>query len=226
VRKEGAEGFRKRIQESMPLSDYFFDTLSREIDMSSIDGRARLASRAQPLIEQMPDGAFRDLMREALAERSGARRVVPRVEPTPPPRASRQVVQRTLVRSALALLLARPQLVAEVEVPKGLEHVDRPGADILREMMAIIRERPLINASELINQFAENPAHGALIKLSDAELPGDEIGWAEDLQTALEQLVLQGDADRRRRLEAKAKSGELLTAAEKAELQALMARRS
>ena len=62
VRKEGSEGFRRRMHEAMPLSDYFFDTLAAEIDMQSLDGRARLSSRAQPLIEQMPDGAFRDLM--------------------------------------------------------------------------------------------------------------------------------------------------------------------
>ncbi|MEZ5469925.1 MAG: DNA primase [Lysobacterales bacterium] len=226
VRKEGAEGFRARVLEAMPLSDYFFDTLTREIDMGSIDGRARLAARAQPLIEQMPDGAFRDLMREALAERSGARRVVPPAQaPAPPPRASRQVVQRTLVRSALALLLARPQLLAEIEVPVGLDQVQKPGADILREMLAVIRDRPQIAGVELVDHFSDKPTRDALTRLLSAELPGNEVGWAEDLQNALVQLIVQSEAERRRLLEAKAKAGEPLSAAEKKELLALMAKR-
>ncbi len=227
VRKEGAEGFRRRMHEAMPLSDYFFDTLSREIDMTSIDGRARLSSRAQPLIEQMPDGAFRDLMREALAERSGARRVViPAAPQRVPTRASRQVVQRTLIRSALALLLARPQLLEEVAVPARIDTLDKPGADILRQMIELIRKRPLITTSELMDGFADTPAHGALIKLSLAELPGDEVAWREDLESALARMVIQADAERRQLLMNKQKSGEDLSSDEKAELRALLARRA
>jgi DNA primase len=226
VRREGAEGFRQRMQQAAPLSDYFFDTVSREIDLQSIDGRARLAARAQPLIEQMPDGAFRDLMREALAERSGARRVVPpATAPRPAPRANRQVVQRTLVRSALALLLAKPQLLADIEIPPGLDQVDKPGVEILRQMIDVIRQRPQIASSELIDHFIDNHAHGALMKLMGAELPGDEVAWAEDLQSALARLVTQGHADRLRSLMAKQKAGETLSTEEKTELRALLTRK-
>lgn len=227
VRKEGAEGFRARMQQSMPLSDYFFDTLARDVDMQSIDGRARLAARAAPLIEQMPDGAFRDLMREALAERSGARRVAATaVAPTPAPRRSAGGVQRTLVRSALALLLARPQLALEIEVPAGIAQVDKPGADILRQMLERIAARPAISASDLLDTFTGTPAHAALIKLSLSELPGDEIGWREDLASALHKLIEQHDADRRQSLLGKQKAGGSLTAEEKAELRALLMRKS
>ena len=73
VRKEGKDGFEKRIKEAMPLSDYFFNELSHDVNMSSLDGRARLAERARPLIAKLPDGAFRDLMAQELEKRSGAR---------------------------------------------------------------------------------------------------------------------------------------------------------
>ena len=227
VRKEGAEGFRSRMQGAMPLSDYFFDTVAAEIDMQSLDGRARMSARAQPLIEQMPDGAFRDLMREALAERTGARRVVPTPAPqAPPARPKPQTVQRTLVRSALALLLARPQLLAEIEIPDGLGHVDKPGADLLRLLIGLIGRRPQITPPELLDAVADHPAHGALVKLSLAELPGDEVAWRDDLESALARLVIQSDADRRQRLMAKQKSGETLSAEEKNELRQLLAKRT
>lgn len=225
VRKEGAAAFRQRMSAAMPLSDYLFTTLEREIDIQSIDGRARLASRAQPLIEQMPDGAFRDLMREALAQRSGARRVVPIASaPEPAPRRmARPAAQRTLVRSALTLLLAKPQLALEVELPAGLAEVTRPGAELLRRILATVRDRPQITSAQLLESCADDPAHAALEKLALIELPGDEYAWREDLAAALERLVEQAAADRRRLPETT--SIRDLSAEEKDRLRRLLGRR-
>ncbi|MBL8245029.1 MAG: DNA primase, partial [Rhodanobacteraceae bacterium] len=62
--------------------------------------------------------------------------------------------------------------------------------------------------------------------LSLAELPGDELAWRDDLESALARLVTQADADRRQVLMAKQKAGEALSAEEKAELRMLLARRA
>ena len=227
VRKRGTLGFRALLNEALPLSDYFFSTLINDVDISSIDGRARLAARAQPLIEQMPDGAFRDLMREALAERTGARRVVPKAQA--PARTRPQAgpsVQRTLVRGALALLLARPQLALEVEVPPGLAWVDKPGADVLRDLLERIRQRPGIAPVDLIEAYAGTPTHAALLKLSLIDLAGDEDGWRDDLATALERLAQEARSQsdhRRDELSTKWRSGGL-SDAEKQELQQLIRR--
>jgi DNA primase len=226
VRKQGAEGFRRYLTEALPLSEYFFSGLSAEIDTRTLDGRARLATRAQPLIEQMPDGAFRDLMREALAERTGARRVVPAPTSTPPRRPSRPQVQRTLVRGAIALLLARPQLALDIVVPEALARVEKPGAETLRELLERIRQRPAIASYELLEGYAGTPTHAALLKLSLLDLPGDEDGWRDDLQSALDRLAQESPSDlnqRREQLKAKWLS-EGLTDLEKSELQQLIRR--
>ncbi|HUW53350.1 MAG TPA: DNA primase, partial [Rhodanobacter sp.] len=114
VRKEGKPGFEQRIKEAMPLSDYFFGELSHDVDMGSLDGRARLAERARPLLAKLPDGAFRDLMAQELEKRSGARAML-QAEPSAHRAMQRPVaVQRSLVRSAIALLLAQPGLADQV----------------------------------------------------------------------------------------------------------------
>src|SRR6185312_1055686 len=48
VRREGKAGFERRLGEATPLSEYFFSELGRDVDASSLDGRARLAERARP----------------------------------------------------------------------------------------------------------------------------------------------------------------------------------
>ena len=71
VRHEGAAGFDARLQQAVPLSRFFFDSLSEGIQLSTLDGKARLAERAKPLLSQIPDGAFGDLMRQRLTEITG-----------------------------------------------------------------------------------------------------------------------------------------------------------
>ena len=50
------------------LSDFFFERLAVQVDVASIDGRARLVDLARPLLALLPDSVFRQLMVERLAE--------------------------------------------------------------------------------------------------------------------------------------------------------------
>ncbi len=155
VRKEGKDGFEKRIKEAMPLSDYFFNELSHDVDMASLDGRARLAERARPLIAKLPDGAFRDLMAQELEKRSGARAML-QADPASHRAVQRPTaVQRSLVRSAISLLLAQPGMADEVEKPYRFLRLDKPGVELLAELLDLARSRPGINPAMLVEHFAE-----------------------------------------------------------------------
>jgi DNA primase len=68
VRKEGPELFKHQADQAQPLSEYLFDHLSQEIDLSTMDGKASLAKLATPLINQMPKGLFYEMMVARLAE--------------------------------------------------------------------------------------------------------------------------------------------------------------
>ncbi|MFZ1536908.1 MAG: DNA primase, partial [Chromatiaceae bacterium] len=63
VRKEGREPFEERIRQAKPLSDFLLEHLSQGIDLTSLDGRARLGSRVTPLLARLPQGLLRDLLR-------------------------------------------------------------------------------------------------------------------------------------------------------------------
>src|SRR3546814_12569764 len=74
VRSEGATGLDARLQQATPLSQFLFDSLAADdVNLSTLDGKARLAERAKPMLAQIPDGAFGALMRHPL--RSEERRV-------------------------------------------------------------------------------------------------------------------------------------------------------
>ncbi|HWU76400.1 MAG TPA: DNA primase [Rhodanobacter sp.] len=224
VRKEGKDGFEKRIREAMPLSDYFYNELSQDVDMGSLDGRARLAERARPLLAKLPDGAFRDLMAQELEKRSGARALL-QADPAAHRAVQRPVaVQRSLVRSAISLLLAQPGLAEQVEPPYRFLGLDKPGVGLLAELLDLARARPGINPAMLVEHFAERPEYPALQKLMAATVVGEQETQGTEFLDALQRMEDQAITQRRDALTAKSRSG-TLDSAEKAELRALLAAR-
>lgn len=225
VRKEGKDGFEKRLREATPLSDYFFSELSHEVDLRSLDGRARLAERARPLITRLPDGAFRDLMAQELEKRSGARTTL---EPDPAARRPVQrpmAVQRSLVRSAIGLLLAQPGLADDVAKPYGFLRLQKPGVELLAELIDIARARPGINAATLVEHFTERPEYASLQKLMATTVVGEPEMQRIEFFDALARMQQQAIDQRRDALVAKNREG-TLTSAEKAELRELLAARA
>jgi DNA primase len=224
IRKEGKDGFEKRLKAATPLSEYFFGELAHDVDTASLDGRARLAERARPLIARLPDGAFRDLMAQELEKRTGARATL---ETSPAPRTALQrptVAQRSLVRSAIASLLAQPGMADQVERPYGFLRLDKPGVELLAELIDTARSRPGINPAVLVEHFAERPEYSALQKLMAALVVGEPEAQRAEFFGALQRMEEQAVIQRRDWLTAKSRDG-TLDSAEKAELRELLARR-
>lgn len=69
VGEEGREAFEARLQKALPLSEYFLSHLTSQVDIQTVDGRAQLAELARPLLERIPEGVYRELMSEEVAQR-------------------------------------------------------------------------------------------------------------------------------------------------------------
>ncbi|WP_019397007.1 DNA primase [Pseudoxanthomonas sp. GW2] len=191
VRKEGAAGFDARLAQATPLSQFFFEELGRDINRNTLDGRAPLAERARPLLAQLPDGAFADLMRQELQRQTG---VTATVAAAPPPAPARRVVpaqKRSLVRSAIALLLQQPSLGLQLERPYRFDTLRAAGVPLLLELLEVVHQRPEISTGALLEHFAGHEQGEALRKLAAQPLPGDEQSWAVELHDAIAQLERQ-----------------------------------
>ena len=69
VRKEGKAGFEQRLQYAQGISEFLLQTIKQDIDDSdSLEGRARLAKLAAPMIQQIPGPALKSLFWQALAD--------------------------------------------------------------------------------------------------------------------------------------------------------------
>ena len=71
VRKGGEQRFLQLLASAVPLEQFLFDSVAEGLDLESLDGRARLSKLALPFIRQLPAGVYRQLMFQALAQRTG-----------------------------------------------------------------------------------------------------------------------------------------------------------
>lgn len=224
VRSEGREGFDARLAQAVPLSQFFYDDLAKDVNLGTLDGKARMAERAKPLLAQIPDGAFGDLMRQRLTELTGvgaARTGAPAPPPARPRLPPGQTQKRSLVRSAIALLLQQPALALDLQPPYTFGVLRQPGVPLLAELIALVHERPEITTGALLEHFAEREEGAALQKLAVQALPGEEAKWRDEFLDAMAQLERQTLQQRIDELGAKQRE-QGLDDADKAEMRALL----
>ena len=71
IRANGTEAFAQAVQGAMPLSRFLLEAAAAGCDLQTAEGRARLASQAQPLWTSMPDGALKRQLLLDLADAVG-----------------------------------------------------------------------------------------------------------------------------------------------------------
>ena len=230
VGAEGREAFEQRLSGAVPLSEYLVSELTEQSELAHADGRARFAESARPLFARVPEGVYRELLLERLAQVVGlsaqrlqelwsSPRHVSPASSTPPPAGERRPARRgdsrgrgSLVRQAIVRLVHCPAIAADVsgEERAGLDASDEPGIALLRELIDNLREHPAHKPAQVIQRFADREGGEALQKLLEREevIKSTEAASAE-LRAALTKLAEQAAGKRLEALESKSRSGGL-----------------
>ena len=202
VRKIGSAAFHNEVAQAQPLSEFFFAKLESQVDTGSIDGLARMAELAKPLLGQLPAGTFRAMMEQALQQRIGLKVDVPAAKPEPRRPLSRQPPRQpgsmSPMRRAVALLLQHPE-AAEAELPAGWDELQIPGIDVLGSLRARIRAHPGINSAGLVDGTQDPALRNHLAQLALQQLAvQDDAG--EQLCGVLDGLLRQAEREKREQL--------------------------
>ena len=236
VNEFGTDAFLKALDGGVALSEFLIEELSSQVDMTTVDGRARLAELARPLVGRIPVGVYRELLVESLAGAvgmSGAKlEKILGSGPTSAQPAGAGTRKRragagrpregrpSVVRHAITLVLNHPAAAHKTDVEK-LANVHRKGTDLLIALIETVQGEPNITTAGLLERFRHDEQGRHLGKLAAVELPEDEdFDAAAELAECIDQLVLAGRKERIDFLIEKQKlSG--LSDAEKAELRQL-----
>jgi DNA primase len=202
VRKSGRDAFERNIETAMHLSDFFFERLSSQLDINSIDGRARLVTLAKPLLTSLPDSVFRQLMVERLAElaHTSTARVAgppdespgePDPRPSAKPPAELHPGQKSPVRQAIELLLYQPALASGITLPATIGQCSQPGVSLLVEIIELLKQQPELNTAALLEHWREHEGGRYLNRLACWSPPLDDLELVADLQGNLNEIERQ-----------------------------------
>lgn len=223
VRKEGKDGFTARIQHATSLSDFFFNQLIAESDLSQIHGRAKLANLAHPLIQQIPDQVFQHLMLDRLSQLvrmdiSQLKKDNKRYVPSPSPKAA----PLSPMRLTILLLLQNPALAQTVKNRELLQTLTLRGSALLNELLALLTDNLTLTTGAILEHWRNQTEYEQLSQLAVQVHHVPEKGIPAEFQSLLERLI---QLDRQQRIEElllKAQQG-LLEEEEKPLLQKLIA---
>jgi DNA primase len=212
VNEFGSATFIDALDNGVALSDYLIAELASQVNLETVDGRARLAELAKPLLAKIPPGVYRELLVESLAETvqlSAGKldRMLGRGEDgrreSPVGTRLRQnraipasTGKPSVVRRAITLLLNHPEAGAKLDVVK-IAGVNRPGVALLHDLIETVQEEPNITTAGLLERWRHDDQGRHLGKLAAVDVPGDdEFNPAAELTDCLEQLALAGRRER------------------------------
>jgi len=192
VRKEGKERFEQRMQNASPISDFFFQTLGTQTDLSSTDGRARFVKLATEHLNQLPQSIFQQMMFQELANRT--RTTIEQLRPETATKASNtsqksatsKARSPSALRSALTLLVHHPELAKDLVEP--LPPLEMNGFSFLVQLVELINQHPDINTAALREHWRDKPEEQMVVRLIQLELMIPEKGIKNEFLGAIQCL--------------------------------------
>ena len=212
VNEHGADAFIGAMDDGVALSDYLIDELASQVDLDNVDGKARLAELAKPLVANVAAGVYRDLLMSSLAARvglsveklerslaAGARADTATSGARQTTSLGRNIASKgkpSVVRRAITLLLNHPRAGEKLDVEK-LAGVERPGIALLHDLIETVQDEPNITTAGILERWRHDDQGRYLGRLAAVEMPGeDDFDAAAELDECLDQLAAAGRRDR------------------------------
>jgi DNA primase len=193
VKQEGAEKFNQRVDQAQSYSDYFFTSLESRVDISSMDGRARLVEITKPYLRHIPAGVYRDMLEQRLAEIAKTNlSMLSKHLDKPAVKLGKRTTKPSSavvspVRMAITILLQHPELHKDVGEYQTLQSLDLPGIEVLVHLLELLHQHPHLNTAALLERWRDDKNSAHLQRLAQQTLSLS----AEELQHELTGIVRQ-----------------------------------
>lgn len=202
VNKQGSDAFKNQIDQAMPLSDFLIKIISKNINTNSLDGKAQLFDKAQPYIQQLPKGTFKQMLSSRVAELSGV---------TNPNQTTKQTQQQqnsrnrrygdNPLRKLISLLLNSPALCAKLPRELNLRNLSFKGVEIIDKIVEIFGGNPHIGSAAMLEHFRDSDYSkylGHLMSMHDHLDDKQKQLEFDDLVNYLLKMTSQQDINRLR----------------------------
>ena len=197
IREKGQEGFEALIKNAQTLSEYFFDQLKYSLDLTTIEGKARLLNEGKGFLESMSDGFSKDMMRQSFEELVGPVNLEIKKNIAP-----RKKIKHTPLRVVIALLLQNPEYIEIVEQLEPDWSVlsfpanEMQGIELLWDIIQTIDDKQPQNAPVLRQLYQKSKWKDAVNMLANFVIsPPGNIAFDEkkEFKLTMLHLIKQGE---------------------------------
>ncbi len=197
VRKEGTAAFQQRIQQALPLAEFLFQYLAGKLNTQQLSGQMQLLEQIQPLLNKMPEGPAKQLLRDRLGaiDTKNLTQLAPnhsdqtaqhsqhlwqaRVQGEQQQRKAFRgpFISMSLMRTVVGLLIQHPHLIEYLPKFSADALQGIAGGDLLDALTHFIRQYPHSNTGMILEHWRDNEYSGALHKLAawQHQLPAEGI---------------------------------------------------
>tara|TARA_R110002167_G_scaffold192345_1_gene394824 strand:+ start:30492 stop:32282 length:1791 start_codon:yes stop_codon:yes gene_type:complete len=171
IREQGQAAFETILDNATPLSQFLFEHLLTQIDMSSPEGKGAAVGAFQPYLAKLPESNLKDAMVTKLANQFGAsneiqlKKLHKNFANTTESTTKTKRTKITPIRLAIALLLEHPHIVEILPDPAILSELNMPGIPLLNTLLALCKQNPKVNGAQLIEHFRGQEAEKQLNKI-------------------------------------------------------------
>jgi DNA primase len=224
IKEQGRDHFSNSMNKAVVLSDFFFKYLTEQHDLSTIEGRSALVRAAKPLIAEIPDQTYAQLMQARLAELAkisispntksniGNHRSI-RYQP--------KQQHDSLVKKVINILLQNPDLIGIInEKPTNWKMITDVDIEVLLLLYETIDNNPDSNFLSLMKQLEDHDLFERMKSLR-SEIPLSDSEIELELSGAITGLNKETRQQRVNQLINKA-SEKTMNAQEKQELEQLL----
>lgn len=181
VRKEGKEHFLNQIKQAIPLNRFFFDSLSKDLNLLRPAGKTQLINLAKPFLQKMSEGSYKQLLIGDLArlthiEPHRLNQLITDQTKNPSPEPM-MTLTRTPMRIAVALLLQHPEIYTQSMLQMKPELFDAQEHEILLKLLNQLASNPKANTATLIEAWRNHPYFDFINKLAawEHQVPEPEL---------------------------------------------------
>ena len=231
IREQGQQEFEQILNKAVPLSKFLFKQLMKQVDMSSIEGRAAIVESFQPYLAKLPDSILKDAMLNEIANNFGTgseqfltkliKNVKGNAQNDNKVNKPKSKTKVTPVRLALALLLEHPHIAIDLGDVSVLKPLTMPGIPLLVQVLDICLQNPKIKTPQLLEYFRGSEQGAQLAKLMCWQHHIESDAAKDVFLDSIEKLLNNFVEQRAEVLLQKARAGQM-TQAEKQELQAIL----
>jgi DNA primase len=198
VRKEGEKNFNDRLARSINLSSMLIEHLLNQVDLSSVDGRARLVELARPYVNKLQSEVYATLLLQELARyaRIDEPRLRRMLEARPTTGTEVQVHrvkqgQLSLPQRAISMLLQQPSLVCHVKGARDYLALNDANTALLAAVASCLQTHGELSMGQVLSLWTNEQEAKMLAQLAALSNMLTEEETEEEFKGIISQLDKQ-----------------------------------